>query len=770
MTEQPEVEWEKCEEPGCIGIRLNPARVCLFHASEEERAAALQLVSETEGVIDARGVHITRPILEQILDAAPRGDNSEPVIKSCQFDKAVFGGGIVFSGATFTGAAWFSEATFSDSAAFDNSKFTGDAGFGGAIFSRRAGFREATFSSGAGFREATFRDSAEFDRATFGDNAEFDQAKFTGDAKFSKSRFTSGAAFSGATFSCRADFAEVRFDGSADFAKVRFDGSADFADARFTGGADFAEVRFDGATGFNRARFTRGAVFDRVRFTGDAGFGQTTFSGDARFCEARFTSSADFNDATFNDGGRFDRARFEQARQFGPLQAHRKLVLDEVQFAQPVQIEVTSTGVCCRRARFPGGVHFRLRGARVVLDDTDLAAPSILAGIPRPSRSESACPARSELAWRVEDPAGASEQSLKGEISERPQLVSLRRADVAGLRLSNVSADYCRFAGAHNLDKLRLESDVSFATAPVPVGLGRRSWGGREVIAEERTWRAKRSRRHRRQSQDEDPVPLRAQRVAHDPTNDEPGGALRVAQDVPADHRRNPNNHDHWDDPPWPSWLDDPRPDALDPRQIAGLYRALRKGREEAKDEPGAADYYYGEMEMRRARPSSGSNPACQSGVDRAGTRGARHLDGLLASVRLRPACVAGGGLACCSDRAFRGRVSPGRLRRPATSGLVLDEPAVCVPRHLVPHRQRGHADRMGRPAARRPAPHRPCTARPGRARSPQPRETLSDTVQCIEHAKGSLYAEKPKNSKPAAWSSSGQRNCDRAPGRTRPT
>jgi hypothetical protein len=41
--------------------------------------------------------------------------------------------------------------------------------------------------------------------------------------------------------------------------------------------------------------------------------------------------------------------------------------------------------------------------------------------------------------------------------------------------------------------------------------------------------------------------------------------------------------------------------------EIAGLYRALRKGREENKDEPGAADFYYGEMEMRR-RANSGSN------------------------------------------------------------------------------------------------------------------------------------------------------------------
>jgi hypothetical protein len=41
-------------------------------------------------------------------------------------------------------------------------------------------------------------------------------------------------------------------------------------------------------------------------------------------------------------------------------------------------------------------------------------------------------------------------------------------------------------------------------------------------------------------------------------------------------------------------------------REITNVYRALRKGREDNKDEPGAADFYYGEMEMRRrATPPS---------------------------------------------------------------------------------------------------------------------------------------------------------------------
>jgi len=35
-------------------------------------------------------------------------------------------------------------------------------------------------------------------------------------------------------------------------------------------------------------------------------------------------------------------------------------------------------------------------------------------------------------------------------------------------------------------------------------------------------------------------------------------------------------------------------------RHLAAVYRALRKGREDQKDQPGSADFYYGEMEMRR--------------------------------------------------------------------------------------------------------------------------------------------------------------------------
>ncbi|WP_308076687.1 hypothetical protein [Streptomyces hydrogenans] len=37
-----------------------------------------------------------------------------------------------------------------------------------------------------------------------------------------------------------------------------------------------------------------------------------------------------------------------------------------------------------------------------------------------------------------------------------------------------------------------------------------------------------------------------------------------------------------------------------DPDDVAALYRQLRKAFEDGKNEPGAADFYYGECEMRR--------------------------------------------------------------------------------------------------------------------------------------------------------------------------
>ena len=54
--------------------------------------------------------------------------------------------------------------------------------------------------------------------------------------------------------------------------------------------------------------------------------------------------------------------------------------------------------------------------------------------------------------------------------------------------------------------------------------------------------------------------------------------------------------------PKYSGWADTRSAETAEvrPERLAGLYRQLRKAQEDTKNEPGAADFYYGEMEMRR--------------------------------------------------------------------------------------------------------------------------------------------------------------------------
>lgn len=375
---------------------------------------------------------------------------------------------------------------------------------------------------------------AQFDAATFQGNVDFRRVIFQGDATFSETTFQGDARFSRATFEGSAAFGEATFEGSAVFIETTFRGDAAFGWTTFKRDARFDRVTFEG----------RIAFFFKATFQGDAGFDRATFQAIAQFSEATFHGTAEFDGVTFHGLATFSGATFERAQQFGPLLAHSGLYFDGVRFAQPVRIEVSTICMCCQRARFPGGVQFRLRWAAVVLDDTDIPAPSLLTGISRLAQNKLA-PAEQRI-------AGDWKQEHAGYVSEQPRLLSLQRANVAGLGLANVDLTDCRFSGAHNLDKLRLEADVAFKLSPVRMG-----WEQRQVVAEECMWRAGQSRSGR------------------------------------------------WADPwwpdgaaPWPVGLE--KPMALAPGAIAGVYRALRKSREDAKDEPGAADFYYGEMEMRR--------------------------------------------------------------------------------------------------------------------------------------------------------------------------
>jgi hypothetical protein len=278
-------------------------------------------------------------------------------------------------------------------------------------------------------------------------------------------------------------------------------------------------------------------------------FRDATFGGDAGFYRATFSGVTDFFGAAFGGDARFDRVAFEQARELGPLFVSWELVLEGAVFARPVRIEVSAWRASFARAVFQEGADVFARWADVSLEEGDFAAPSLVAELPTTPGP------RGEWGFLgLEEPVADGSWVCRLDsppFGSAPRVVSLRRAKVAQVTLSGLDLRACRFAGAHGVDGMRLER-TRFAQPPS--GQWQRlRWTRRQTVAEEHHWRAR-----------------------------------------------------HGDGPDWeqeevqsPEWLaqasEPPKPE-----QIAGIYRGLRKGREDNKDEPGAADFYYGEMEMRR--------------------------------------------------------------------------------------------------------------------------------------------------------------------------
>ena len=403
--------------------------------------------------------------------------------------------------------------------------------------------RDADFDKAAiqipNFRGVTFQGNTSFNGATFLADARFDRARFQGATSFSGASFYSPAFFTHAIFEGAAQLT-ARFESDAEFERVTFSG-----DARFNGvfeeRASFAGASFQGATQFVGTQFQYGAVFKGSRFHGDALFTNVTVKQEAaEFTEVRFHGDALFSDVTVFDA-KFSKARFHGDAWFGPLKVHRKLDLDDTLFAHPVRFEVEAVIVSGRRLRLENGgglIRLSHRDGRITLDEAILTQPVTI------------------IAMRATE----ERQHAIGDAKIRPLVNGLRRVDASNLVLSDVDLRICHFTGAYNLDRLRIEGPAPFALSPAwwtiawgwpPIW----RWSSRQVLVEEREWRAFTSRGAKKD------------------------GWLLI------DYRRDPQ--------------------VLGAEQIAALYRQLRKAQEDAKNEPGAADFYYGECEMRRLSPNT---------------------------------------------------------------------------------------------------------------------------------------------------------------------
>lgn len=283
-------------------------------------------------------------------------------------------------------------------------------------------------------------------------------------------------------------------------------------------------------------------------------FGSATFQGQAGFKSATFQGQAGFESATFKIVAVFESATFEGDVVFASATFGGDAIFESAIFMKADQFGPLACA------------------GRVVLSGAAFAGPVTLSFAARRlecHRTRWSSTAEIHLRYATVDFAHAVFEyplTIAAEpdpfviINGRPiaedlfpssydpwvRVASLRGVDAAHLVLADVDLSECLFTGTVHLDQLRLEGACTFNTTPSDVHW--RFWlpvryTERRVLAEEHHWRAS-----------------------------QPGAV--------------------------PGWVHGAG--RAGPLQLAPVYRALRKAFEDAKHEPGAADFYYGEMEMRR--------------------------------------------------------------------------------------------------------------------------------------------------------------------------
>ncbi len=350
-------------------------------------------------------------------------------------------------------------------------------------------------------------------------------------------------------FSAAAQFHNTQFSsGNHSFARAKFKGMARFVGATFHVLADFAEVEFQGFTFFDHCKFLTFANFSSATFSGMSHFRHAWFADHAYFAEVKFTSAALF-DYSMGDHLDFRDCCFETDR-IGPWVA-RSVTLRGATFESRVRLHVRTFKLDGQGLTAQSGMHLLVQG-EVDLTDAEFLRPSIIS-----PANKKVLPLHTPdtPVWGAVDRAKVALSRslairLNFERDEQPTVTSFQRATTKDLSLYHTNLSRCRFFGAHGLDALRIDASCTFGRPPSWRRHTLRPLSSRRMLFEEYEWR----REHTAAWSKAD-MGL--------PTDADEGQKLR-------------------------------------PLEVVAVYRALRKGLEDAKDEPGAADFYYGEMEMRR--------------------------------------------------------------------------------------------------------------------------------------------------------------------------
>ncbi|MGW3747250.1 pentapeptide repeat-containing protein [Streptomyces sp. NPDC005146] len=393
----------------------------------------------------------------------------------------------------------------------------------------------------ASFQKSVFLGHISFDTAIFQGNCTFSGAMFTKTVSFNRIRFSESAMFLGVEFNAPAKFAKITFKKLAFFRSAVFHDSVTFTELDMQEGVKFAGARFVKAARFTNSTFQGRASFKQCRFE-NATFESCRFSAGLSLRESEATGSFKMSAAYITGTLNASETKFRADCQFGPVLSTHDIIATDSLWEGRSTLSIAAPRMDISWSRFNDSLRVNARHATLACEGVRFGTASIIAGA---------------FKLRFANSAGSGvldEQQIPADsICDLPSISTFRGADLSNVTLVDIDLSKCHFFESHNLDKVIMDGDVRFASTPAKRitwknPLRSRFWATRKVVVEEQRWRAGIN------GSRDWPMPRR------DPSMRKPMGA----------------------------------------ESVANVYRSLRRAQEESKNQPGAADFYYGEMEMRR--------------------------------------------------------------------------------------------------------------------------------------------------------------------------
>jgi uncharacterized protein YjbI with pentapeptide repeats len=502
----------------------------------------------------------------QFEDASVRGNLSLAecrLYQTASFDSSSYRGTITiercelrqdlqFQGSAVAGAVVVRQSALYGTARFDESNYQGGLSLLQCRLEQGATFQRGDYQAGLYISHVAVHGDLELSEVRLEGELQISDCQLDGGLSLRRGNFDLGIRFHSLTAS-DLYLNELRCGAPLEVREINVRGNLDLAQGLYEGPVSLLPATVGGGLSLKEAALRANVTFADALIAGPATFAGGLYEGDTRFQGVTFAAEADFRSVLYRAGAEFESVVFQKSAIFNGVEIGAHVTFRDVTFKG--------------RATFTSSRADKILFERVTFEDEVVVDASLDAGVIELRRVTFAGQTRLSLHHcrvLLTDCKFAGPSTILGDFygegdSDGTRLLDVSGSDMTNVVLVNVDLRACQLSRAYNLDKLRLDT-VAISLAQTPESI---SWQGTPPFL--RAWTRRRT------------IPEEVQyrlTVGGSRQWSNLAGAAEGTQ-------------------------------TLDPAQIASTYRQLRKSREDAKDEPGAADFYYGEMEMRRTSAQS---------------------------------------------------------------------------------------------------------------------------------------------------------------------